>query len=104
MSNEFDPTGAAAQRPMFDLTTEQSVLGAMMLAPDLIPEIEAIVSADSFYRPAHATIFTAITGQAAAGQPTDPVAIVAALAEIGRASCRERVEMRAKALSATENR
>ena len=83
MSNEFDPTGAEAQRPMFDLAAEQSVLGAMMLAPDLIPEIEAIASADSFYRPAHATIFTAITGQAAAGQPTDPVAIVAALAEQG---------------------
>jgi len=71
------------ERDLFDLAAEQAVLGAMMLAPDVIGEVEGILSAEAFYRPAHATIYTTIVQLHAAGRATDPVAVTAALAEAG---------------------
>src|SRR5690554_4069877 len=73
----------AAGRELFDLAAEQAVLGAMMLAPDVIGEVEGILSAEAFYRPAHATIYTTVVQLHAAGRATDPVAVTAALAEAG---------------------
>ncbi|MFS8535821.1 MAG: replicative DNA helicase, partial [Limnochordales bacterium] len=73
----------AAGRELFDLGAEQSVLGAMMLAPDVIAEVEGILTPQAFYRPAHAAIFATIVGLHAASRPTDPVAVAAALAETG---------------------
>lgn len=71
------------ERDLFDLAAEQAVLGAMMLAPDVIGEVEGILSAEAFYRPAHATIYTTVVQLHAAGRATDPVAVTAALAEAG---------------------
>lgn len=62
---------------------EQIVVGAAMLATDpaVVAELGDIVSAADFDRPAHATIWQAITAQHTVGHPTDPAAVGLALAD-----------------------
>lgn len=72
---------AVAERTAFERTppqddaAEQSVLGGMMLSKDIIGEVVEIVTADDFYKPAHATIFRVITAKYAAGEPADPITV-----------------------------
>ncbi|WP_327190004.1 DUF3987 domain-containing protein [Streptomyces xinghaiensis] len=69
-----------------DQEAEQATLGAMLLAGpghDLVPEIAAVVGSEDYYRPAHATIHTAITDMHAAGLPVDPITVAARLRETG---------------------
>lgn len=70
--------------PLADVNAEQAVLGAMMLsgsAAEMV--IETGIRSSDFYRPAHATIYAAITVALATGEPTDMVAIAHALASTG---------------------
>lgn len=78
-----DLNQSQSQVPLFDVEAEQSVLGAMMLSADVIAEVEGILTAAAFYRPAHATIFDLIVRRHAAKGPTDAVALVAALTDAG---------------------
>jgi replicative DNA helicase len=73
-------------RPLFDVDAEQIVLGSMMLARDLIGEIEGIVTAESFYRPNHAAIFRRIVALHSAGAPADAFALTTDLADSGALS------------------
>lgn len=66
-----------------DHEAEQSVLGAMMLSIDVLDEIAEIVSGGDFYRPAHESVFNAITGLREAGSPVDVRTVAATLAESG---------------------
>lgn len=56
---------------------ERVVLGSMMLSPDAIETVTDRLSTNSFYRPGHATIYAYATAAWAAGEPTDPVALLA---------------------------
>lgn len=49
------------RQPPNDTDAEQAVLGAMMLTASVIDRVLATVERGDFYRPAHSTIFTAIT-------------------------------------------
>lgn len=69
-----------------DLGAEQVVLGAMMLSPSAATRASEILSAQDFYRPAHAIVFTAISDAVLGREPTDPVAIAARLTESGELS------------------
>jgi hypothetical protein len=62
---------------------ERIVLGAMMLSAEVIPEIVDTVSSADFYRPAHATLYAAITAAYAGGEPVEPVALATRLASRG---------------------
>ncbi|GAA0967492.1 DUF3987 domain-containing protein [Actinocorallia libanotica] len=64
-----------------DLHAEQVVLGSVMIEPRALADVRTLVSAQSFYRPAHALIWEAITGLADNGLPFDAVAVGA---ELGR--------------------
>ncbi|TDC30089.1 replicative DNA helicase [Micromonospora sp. 15K316] len=64
-----------------NVQAEQIVLGAMMMSPEVIADIERIVRPGDFYRPAHRLIFEAIVGLAARREPTDPYAVAEALAD-----------------------
>jgi len=68
-----------------DILAEQCVLGAMLLSDSAAAECLAALAADDFYRPAHQLIFAAIRTLARAGAPADPVTLLAALTEAGRA-------------------
>jgi replicative DNA helicase len=65
-----------------DLQAEESLLGAMLLSRDAIAAATELLSADDFYKPAHAHIYDAITTLNAAGEPADPVSVADALRRV----------------------
>ena len=46
--------------PPADLAAEAAVLGAMLLSKDAIADVVESLKVDDFYRPAHATVYSAI--------------------------------------------
>lgn len=76
-----DGTGSTV---FFDHGAEAAVLGAMLGGPNLIGEVEALVSADDFHRPAHQLLFATLVELNSAGRPTDPRSLVAHLASAGQ--------------------
>ena len=69
--------------PPHNLTAEESLLGAMLLSREAIADVVETVSAEHFYRPAHARIYEAVHGLYAAGDPADPVTVAEALERSG---------------------
>jgi len=57
------------------IEAEQSVLGAMMMAPESIDRIYEILDEDDFYRPDHRLIWRAITQLGSKGLPVDPITL-----------------------------
>ena len=75
-SGPSGPSGGAGLRvPPSNLEAEASLLGAMLLSRDAIADALEIVSAEHFYKPAHAHIFDAITSLYGSGEPADPVTV-----------------------------
>ena len=77
---QFNPRDTADEHaftrtPPNDTEAEQTVLGSCMEYPRLIAECSTRVTGASFYRPAHETIWNALADLAAAGAPTDPLAV-----------------------------
>lgn len=72
-----------------DSTAEQSLLGALIISPHLLPEIEALVSPKSFYIPANGIVFKAMQTLMSEGVDLDIVTLrnrldlVGQLQEIG---------------------
>jgi replicative DNA helicase len=70
--------------PPYNLEAEESLLGAMLLSRDaIVAASEMGVSADDFYKPAHAHVFDAITSLYSAGEPADPVTVAEELRRAG---------------------
>lgn len=61
--------------PPHSIPAEQSVIGALMQAPERLHDVADWLTAGDFYRRDHQLIFTAITEQTAKGQPVDPVTL-----------------------------
>lgn len=57
------------------IDAERAVIGGLMLAPERLAEVADWLKAADFYRRDHAILFQAITEQAAAGKPVDPVTL-----------------------------
>ncbi len=72
--------------PPSALEAEESLIGAMLLSPEAVSLAYEIVSAEDFYRPLHAQIFSAIIALVGAGEPVDYVTVQAKLQEHGGAS------------------
>ncbi len=73
----------AGRMPPQDVDAEQSVLGSMLISKDAIADVLEVAKAHDFYRPAHETIFDAITDLYARGEPADPVTVAAELSRRG---------------------
>lgn len=74
---------ALAAVPAHDDEAERAVLGAILLDPSCLAEVEAILTApEAFYSPSRAVIYTALREVVAAGEPTERV--VQRLRETGR--------------------
>jgi replicative DNA helicase len=58
-----------------NLDAEVSVLGASMLAPNVIPGLSEIVRPSYFYRQSHQRIFQAIESLFSRGEPVDPITV-----------------------------
>src|SRR3989344_2362345 len=67
--------------PPQDLDTERALLGAIMLNPSAMYEIADLLSSDSFYAAKHKTIYEAMAGLFARGEPVDLVSLSARLKE-----------------------
>ncbi|WP_308290543.1 DUF3987 domain-containing protein [Streptomyces marispadix] len=77
--------GAATDRGSVpcDLETEQAVLGSMMLAADVIADVQATLSAEDYYRPAHETVHRSIAVLHGQGKPVDPITLTHHLGQSG---------------------
>ena len=69
--------------PPHNLEAEEAVLGAVLAAGRLLPEVAAVLEEADFYRPAHRAIWRALLRLADCGQPTDPVTVLGELADSG---------------------
>jgi hypothetical protein len=56
----YDPAYDDTRRPPQDHAAEQAVLGALLLRPDLAPDLALELTGADFYRPQHETIWNAI--------------------------------------------
>jgi len=73
-------------QPSPNLAAEQAVIGAAMLAPSVVGELAATLAPSDFDRPAHGLLWQTLCVLRAAGQPMDPIAVAAHLAESGELS------------------
>jgi len=97
---------AAAPVPPQNLDAEESVLGAMMLAPGAVGAVSEILDASDFYRESHAKIFRAALALYAKGEPVDAITVVDELDERGEleaAGGRTRIHELAALVPATAN-
>ena len=81
----IDGDGTGGDPLPHDIGAEQAVLGAAMLSPAALAEIRAVLTGEEFYRPAHQTIWQAITALADRGDPYDPLSVGARLGPAGLA-------------------
>jgi replicative DNA helicase len=65
----------AGRVPPYNLSAEESLLGAMLLSRDAIAAAVETCAADDFYKPAHAHVFDAICALYGQGEPADPVTV-----------------------------
>ena len=66
-----------------DLTAEQSLLGAMLVDPNCIPEVIEQVRADDFYADENKRIFETISSMFNGAQKIDPVTVLDMLTRLG---------------------
>jgi len=69
--------------PPHNIEAEQSLLGAMLISQDAIPEILEVLGADAFYTEAHRRIYETIVDLYARGEPADPITLAEALSGRG---------------------
>jgi replicative DNA helicase len=92
--------------PPQNLEAEESVLGAMMLAPGAIGAVSEILDAGQFYRESHAKIFRAALALYGKGEPVDAITLVDELEQRGELEAiggRVRVHELAALVPATAN-
>lgn len=83
MSELAAPTEAADRAPSFDVNSERVVLGCLMENPAGVDELGGLLSAEDFYNPRHGEVFNAILTMHSQGNPTEPTALMAFLADQG---------------------
>jgi replicative DNA helicase len=77
------PSAMTDRVPPSDVEAERSVLGSMMLSSEAANVAREILVRDDFYRPAHASIFEAMSELFLAGEPIDPITICDQLTKMG---------------------
>lgn len=80
MSSEED----YSLQPPQDLDAEQATLGAMLQSDRAINEVMGILTAEHFYRPAHAVIYDAILHLFGSGEPVDVMLLSEELSRRGK--------------------
>lgn len=72
---------AKTRTPPQDLEAESAVLGAMLLDPDAVPKVMAVLSdePEHFYVPAHRKVYRALVNLSNTGSPTDTVTVTSEL-------------------------
>ena len=70
--------------PPHDLAAEQSVLGAVFIAPDTIISLADELVSDDFYKPANKIVFKTMLSLLEKGEPIDATTMVSALTNQGQ--------------------
>ena len=73
----------SGRMPPQDPEAEMSVLGSMLLSKDAIADVHEQISGQDFYKPAHESIYDAITDLYGRGEPADPITVAAELQRRG---------------------
>src|SRR2546430_6009460 len=100
------PALVEANAPPQNLEAEESVLGAMLLAPGAIAAVGEILTAGDFYRESHGTIYRTAIALYSRGEPVDWVTVVDELEKRGdleAAGGKARVAELAVSVPATAN-
>lgn len=69
--------------PPQDLVAERSVIGSVLLNPEMFDEVSPILQVDDFYLDAHQMIWSAISEMVSKGLPVDPVTLATSMATSG---------------------
>ncbi|MDK8749166.1 replicative DNA helicase, partial [Actinotignum sanguinis] len=84
VNNGAKMQGSSFERtPPQNLSAEQSVLGGMLLSKDAIADVVTVLTADDFYQPSNATVFTVILELFGRGEPADAITVGAELKKRG---------------------
>jgi replicative DNA helicase len=100
------PASSNAPVPPQNLEAEESVLGAMMLAPGAIGAVSEVLAASDFYRESHGTIYRAAIDLYSHGEPVDAITLADKLEErreLEQVGGRSRVHELAALVPATAN-
>src|SRR6266581_2499823 len=100
------PSATTLPVPPQNLEAEESVLGAMMLAPGAIGAVSEVLSAADFYRESHGTIYRAALDLYGHGEPVDAITLADKLeerSELEHVGGRVRVHELAALVPATAN-
>ena len=103
---QLAPVPSTVPVPPQNLEAEESVLGAMMLAPGAIGAVSEVLSAADFYRESHGTIYRAALDLYGHGEPVDAITLADKLEERGeleQVGGRVRVHELAALVPATAN-
>ena len=103
---QLAPVPQTAPLPPQNLDAEESVLGAMMLAPGAIGAVSEVLDAGDFYRESHAKIYRSALALYAKGEPVDAITLVDELelrGELEAVGGRARVHELAALVPATAN-
>src|SRR5205823_6490318 len=76
--------GPVVTRPSFDDAAERAVLGAALLAPQVIADLAGQLAPGDFYRPAHGLLWSVLLDRDQAGTVIDPITIAAHLTDTGQ--------------------
>ncbi len=71
------------QQIPFSAEAEQSVLGCVLIAPNSMDVVNAILLPEHFYMPQHKAIFSAMLSMSTKGQSIDPITILEVLKQDG---------------------
>lgn len=83
MTTSTQHDAVSDRAPAYDIDSERIVLGALLTDAKLTDDIAAKLTADDFYNPRHAEIFTAILAAHDTGTPTEPFALAGYLMDRG---------------------
>ncbi|HSM02628.1 MAG TPA: replicative DNA helicase [Acidimicrobiia bacterium] len=75
MTTQLDRRTAQGVAPPHNIEAEESVLGAVMLSADAANVALETLRSEDFYKPAHQTIWEAITALFDGNQPIDPITV-----------------------------
>lgn len=92
--------------PPQNLEAEESVLGAMMIAPAAIDSVTELLDAGDFYRDSHARIYRAAVGLHMKNEPVDAITLTNELDQLGeleKVGGRVRLHELARLVPATAN-
>lgn len=71
---EYEDTAAAAD-PDASTESEAALLGAVLMAENVLDDVVSIVTPDDFYRPIHAQLWSTLLAMRAAGKPIDALTV-----------------------------